>query len=51
MHDIKLKDRYCESIEINLRENQLPIPRHWKDGELNQFDLAIYGKIPNSASF
>ena len=46
LYDVNLKNEYNNSLKSYLQDNQLPVPYHWHDNDMDIFDKACYGEIP-----
>ena len=46
MHSYNIKDICNYSLKDYLHKEQLPIPYHWHDNDMDIFDKACYGEIP-----
>lgn len=48
MHNYNIKDKNNKTLKDYLKDNNLPIPEHWKnENEMTIFDQACFGIIPD----
>ena len=46
MHNYYIMDNYKQTLKDYLEQYYLPVPYHWGDNNMNIFDEACYGIIP-----
>ena len=46
MYNQIVKNKYNRTIKDYLLNNKLPVPYHWHENDMDIFDKACYGELP-----